>query len=379
MHECSSASRMRWMCIDEDDVSNQESTRPSDTGPADYEATDFLDTMPMPRDEIESPTAPATSTSRAPLERAMARHESASVALSAAIVSNREVGSQRPRSSRPASPAPSRIDSTAKANAQQRGGSRPDAQPSHPRAARAAPPTVAASPRPDDIRRLREDWAVHRKKAHVSILAPSSHRPDGDARSSSWITASRSDRTSRRQGAPRAGFTPLARAAVLVTCLGAVAAAMFGAAAYTAHRDAQAAVAAQAAAVSPERPAAMTPTPQAPAAEASAAAFEGEGARPSTSAPDVRTASERPAIAVPSRTRNMRGGPGAPGLQMNPESPSPLRLADRASAPSNGVASAVEAAQAKADAFLRDNAQEPHEREPAKPGPADSPHDGGRS
>jgi len=366
------------MCIDEDDVSKQEPPRPSDTGHADYEATDFLDTLPMLQDEIESSPVPARALTRDPIERAMARHESASVALPATIGAKRDDVPQRPRSSQPASPARLRIDSAAKADAAQKGRPRPAAQPSHTRDARIVPPSIAVSTKANDGRRLREDWAVSRMKAHVATLSPSVPRSDDSTLSSTWIAESRqpSSRTSSRQGMRRgAGAALPLRASLLAISVGAVTTALFGAIVYIARPGAQTPGTSRSAAAPLQRPEAVAPAQQADAAPVSEVDSDGDGAGPSTKAPDARMASVRRTSAVPSRMKNMREA----ARETAAEPPSQLRPPARGAAPSNSVASAVEAAQAKADAFLRNDAQEPPEQKPAKPSMSALPREPGRS
>ncbi len=153
---------------------------------------------------------------------------------------------------------------------------------------------------------------------------------------------------------------------------------MIGAIAYVARPDVQAPAAGQAAAAL-QAPEAMAPAQQAPAATASELDSDGDVAPSSTRAPDVRPASARRTSAVPSRTRNLRDATGGPRLEPAPESASQLRPSARGAAPSNNIASAVEAAQAKADAFLRDAAHALPEQLPAKSGASDPPHDAGHS
>jgi hypothetical protein len=369
------------MCIDEDDVSNRESTRPSD-GHAGDEAPDFVDTVPMLRDEMAASPAAAPSVTRQPVARAKAHHESVSAAPSATVVAHRDEGSQRPRISPPTSPARLRIDSTAKVDAGHMGGPRPDAPPSQMRATRTAPPAVAVSTKGDGARRLREDWAAKGSKTHVATLSPSVPRSDEGTRSPGWTAASRpsSPRPALRHGTRRgAGGTSFVRATLLAISIGTAATAVIGAIAYIARRDAQAPGAVQAAAASPQRPKAMAPAPQAPEASAPEVDSDVDAAPPSTPAPDVHLASVRRTSAVPSRTRNLQDATSGPRLEPVLEPGSQRRPSARGVAPSNNVASAVEAAQAKADAFLRDAAHALPEQPPAKSGTSDLPHDAGHS
>lgn len=368
------------MCIDEDDVSNRESTRPSE-GHAGDEAPDFVDTLPMLRDEMAASPAAAPSVTRQAVERAKARHESVSVAPSARVVAHRDEGSQRPRSSPPAPPARLPIDPVAKADAGHQGGPRPDAPPSPMRAARTTPPAVAVSTKGDGARRLREDWAAKGSRTHVATLSPVP-RSDEGTRSPGWTAGSRpsSARTALREETRRgAGATSFVRATLLAISVGTAATAMIGAIAYFARRDAPAPGAAQAAAASPQRPEGLAPAQQAPAATASEMESDADVTPPSTHAPDVHLASVRRTSAVPSRTRNLRDATGGPRLEPALEPASQRSPSARSPAPSNNVASAVAAAQAKADAFLRDAAHALPEQPPAKSGTSDLPHDAGHS
>jgi len=80
-------------------LTDQHSRGPAATGHSGFDATDFVDTVPVTRDEGAPTLVPAI---REPIDRANARHEGATAGLPAAIGAIRQASPQRTRASPPA-------------------------------------------------------------------------------------------------------------------------------------------------------------------------------------------------------------------------------------------------------------------------------------
>ena len=358
--------RQAMDCIDEDDLINQESTWPHDAGHAAFESTDFLDTIPIPQHEIGPPTEPDRSVLREPIERAIARHESASVALAAAMFANQEATAQRPQGPQSASPVQVQVQTglNARNKAEDKPGSTLEASPSQARTARVAPRATAISATGADARPHPECWAFNGRKTYVATFSSSRGEIAEPCQSPG--------RSDRRQGMHRGhGFASLIRAALLTICVATLAAGTYGALRFAARPGAGSPGTGESAAASQPTPIAVDPAPQAHAAAAqldSGAA----SARPSTMTPDVNRLTVSRSSAVATRMQEARAWTGAPHLETDPAAGSRSPVSGRGAQASNTVASAVEAAQAKADAFLRGNAQVPSAREAAESSPGNS-------
>jgi len=151
--------------------------------------------------------------------------------------------------------------------------------------------------------------------------------------------------------------------------------ALSGAVVYVARRGAESSGPGQTTAAAKQGPEAGAPALHADAAAMAVAGSDNDAARPATSAPDTRMASAHRSPPVPSRTKNMGDATDVPRRETTPEPAWQRRASARGAAPSTNVASAVEAAQAKADAFLQRDAQEPPEQAPAKSGKSDLPRE----
>lgn len=356
----------RWMCSIEDDVKNQGSRRPADTGHAGYEATDFLDTMPLSRDEVDPPPIPVL---REPVGRAIARQERAPVAPPAAIGADRERPPQRMPVAQPASPVPMRTQASASASRNADVGPRTGATPPPARAARAAPQVAAMPANAGDSSRLRESRAVDGRKAHVAAFAPSRHGTAQGSTYSEWASASR--QSPFRAPVRHAGSRRASRAGWMSAAM--LAAITFGVFMYGARKGAERPHPGASVAASLPHPAAAIALQEAQAVAAAPDAPPGaEAARSTANAPDATGPSRSRPFAASARKPETRGQVGTLPAAADPGPKSQPLPAAGGVAGSTAVAAAVEAAKAKADAFLRGNVQVAPEQEPAESSPRDS-------
>jgi hypothetical protein len=357
-------------CTDEGNLTNPHSRQPAGIGHADYAATDFLDTMPLPRDE----TAPPASVARESIEHAIARHESATVALSAAIGAIRDVAPPRARGSQPALANRTQPRSTARPAAPERLTPKNDAG-APVRAAGPSHRPTAVAPGTDSAGRLRGAWVVDRQGAYVASFTPSRHAAGQRSANSDWVTPSRS---SPPGGRPQqrlrhaAGWTPTGRARTLSVYVAVVAVVTIGAFALSPRRHADTGRIEASKAESLPRPNATNPGRDERAATVLDESPARESAQSSTGAADAQRQAEVRTYPVSAQPQEVRRSRVSLRMEADPQAKLQSRLSGRVSAAPDAVAAAVTAAQAKADAFLRDDVQASPEPAPAESNPSGS-------
>ena len=347
---------------------------PAISGEVDEGSTDFLDTIPMSSADAAAPLAMGRAIRREPIEQAIARHGSASAALSATLGAVRELDRHRTRSPVPASAGPVHRQFNASAHRKEEPGRAAGFPHPNAGACRSAPRAASTPVAMDEAGRPRESRWFDGDKTHVAAFSPSRAWPiEGPTLPDQASQSRRStDRHARQGTRAGTGLTPVGRTTLLaasVAILMATASGMFMAGA---RRAAGTPVGAQTQASSPAHRETVMPMQEANADAGSDTSPDPEVGQPPTSAPDATSSSadsaldgssKTQAIRESSRERHLRRGAG----------PSPQsRPAGDGGVPSNHVAAAVEAAQAKADAFLRSGTPPAPGQDPAGSGPSGS-------
>ena len=353
-----------------------ESGRPQAvSGEADEGSTGFLDTVPMSPDDAAAPSATGRAIRREPIEQAIARHGSASAALSATLGAVRELDRHRARSPEPSSPGPVQRQRNASAHRSEEPGRaaglpRPDA-----RAFRAAPRAASTPVAMDEAGRPRESRWLDGDKTHVATFSPSRAWPIEGATHSDQDSESRRspDRLTRQGMRAAAGFTPIGRTTLLAASVAILAATASGVFMAGARRAAGSPVGAQSQASSPAHREAVMPMPEVNAVAGSDTSPDPEAGQPPTSAHDATTPSGDTSFVGPSKTQAIRDSSRDLHMRRGPRPGSQSRPAGGGGVPSNHVAAAIEAAQAKADAFLRSVTPLAPGQEPAGSSPSGSP------
>jgi len=347
---------------------------PSVSGEVDEGSTGFLDTIPMSPDVAAAPSATGRSIQREHLEQAMARHGSASAALSATLGAVRELDRSRTRSPEPASPGPVQRQCNASANRREEPGRaaglpRPDA-----RAVRAAPRAASTPVAIDEAGRPRESRWLDGDKSPVAAFSSSRAWPIEGATHSDQASESRrsTDRHPRQGRRAGAGFTPVGRTTLLAASVAILMAAAAGAFMTGAHRAAGSPVGAQSQASSPAHSEAVIPMQEANAVAGSGTTPDPEAEQAPTSTPDTTGPGDTSFVGS-SKTQAIRDSSRDPHMTRGPRPGSQSRPAGDGGVPSNHVAAAIEAAQAKADAFLRSGTPPAPAQEPAGSSPSGSP------
>jgi hypothetical protein len=364
------------MHIQEDDLIKHESGRlPAVDSKVDDGPTDFLDTIPTSPDDAAAPSATGRAIQREPIEQAIARHESASVALSATLWAVRELDRHRTRSPELASPGTVQLQCNARAHRKEEPGRaaglpHPDAR--APRAAPHAAPTLVAM---DKAGRPRKSWWLDGDKTHVAAFSPCRPRSIEGATHSNQASESRrsSDRLAGQGMRAGAGFTPVGRTTLLAAFVAILTATASGVFMAGARRPAGSPVGAQSQASSPPHREAVIPMQEANAVAGSDTSPDPEAGRPPTSAPDATRPSSDTSFVGSSKTQAIRDSSRDLRMRREQSPSSHSRPAGDGSVASNHVAAAVEAAQAKADAFLRSSTPLAPGQEPAGSSPSGSP------
>jgi hypothetical protein len=222
--------------------------------------------------------------------------------------------------------------------------------------------------------RPRERWWLDGDKTHVAAFSPSRPRPiEGATHSDQASESHRSSERLARQGMRAgAGFTPVRRTTLLAASVAILTATASGVFMAGAGRSAGSPVGAQSPASSHAHREAGNPMQEANAVAGSDASPDPEAGRLSTSTPDTTTPSGDTSFVGSSKTRAMRDSSGDLRMRREARPSSQSRPAGDGSVASNHVAAAVEAAQAKADAFLRSGAPLAPGQEPAGSSPSGS-------
>ncbi len=352
-----------------------ESGRPSAFGyKVDDGPTDFLDTIPTSPDDAAAPSATGRAIQREPIEQAIARHESASVALSATLGAVRELDRHRTRSPEPASPGPVQRQCNARAHRKEEPGRAAGLPHPDARASRAAPQAAPAPVAMGKVGRPRDSWWLDGDRTNVAAFSPSRPRPIEGATHSDQASESRrsSDRLARQGMRAGAGFTPVGRTTLLAASVAILTATAAGVFMAGARRAAGSPVGAQSQASSLPHREAVIPMQEANAVEGSDTSPDPEAGRPPTSTPDATRPSGDTSFVGSSKTQAIRDLSRDPRMRREPRPRSQSRPAGDGSVASNHVAAAVEAAQAKADAFLRSGTPLAPGQEPAASSPSGS-------
>jgi hypothetical protein len=352
-----------------------ESGRPrAVSGKVDDRPTDFLDTVPMSADHASAPSATGRAIQRERIEEAMARHETASVALSATLGGAREPDRHRTRSPQPVSPGPVQRQCNARALRQEEPGAatgfpHPDAHAC--RAALQATPTRVAADKAD---RSRDGWWLDGDKPHVAAFSPSRLRSVEGAMHADPASESRrsSGRLARQGMRAGAGFA-VGRRTLLAASVAILAATASGVFMAGARRAADSPVGAQSQAKSPPPRETVIPTQQANSLAGSDASPDAEAGRLPTSPPDAARPSDDTASVESPDTQAAPDSSGSLRMRRESRPSTQPRPAGDGSVVSDRVAAAVEAAQAKADAFLRSATPLAPVQEPAGSSPSGSP------
>jgi hypothetical protein len=353
-----------------------ESGRPSAaSGKADDGPRDFLDTIPAPADDAASPSATGRAIQREPIEQAIARHESASVALSAILGAVREPDRQRTRSPQPAPLELVRHPGNARAHRQEEpvpaaGLPHPDA-----RAARAAPQAAPAPVAMEKGGRPRESWWLDGGKTHVAAFSPSRPRSiEGATHPDRASESGRSpDRLARQGVRVGAGSSPLGRRTLLAVSVAILAATASGVFMAGAHRTPGPPVGAPSQARSLPQRETVIPMQEANAVAESEASPDPEAGRLPTNGADTTAPSDDTSSVAPSKTQALPDSSGDRRTRRETRPSSQPRPTGDSSMASDRVTAAVEAAQAKADAFLRSGTPVAPGQEPAGSSPSGSP------
>ncbi len=354
-------------------MNKHESGRPSSFGyKVDDGAVDFVDTIPTSPHDAAAPSATGRAIQREAIEQAIARHESASVALSATLGAVRELGRHRTRIPEPASPEPVQAQCNARAPRKEEPGRAAGLPHPDARASRAAP---QAAPTPivmDKAGRPRERWWLDGDKTHVAAFSPSRPRPIEGATHSDQASESRlsPDRLARLGMRAGAGFAPVRRTTLLAASVAILTATAAGVFMAGARRAAGSPVGAQAQASSLAHREAAIPMQEANAVAGSDTSPDPEAERPPTSAHDTTRPSRDTSSVGSSKTQAVRDTSRDLRMRREPRPGSQSRSAVDGSVASNHVTAAVEAAQAKADAFLRSGTPLAPGQEPAGSSPS---------
>ena len=356
-------------------IKHESGRPPAAGGKVDDGPTDFLDTIPMSPDDAAAPSATCRAIQREAIEQAIARHESASVALSATLGAVRELDRHRTRSPEPASPGPVQRQCNARAHRKEEPGRAAGLPHSDARASRAAPQAAPTPVAMDKAGRPREGWWLDGDKTHVAAFSPSRLLSIEGAMHSDRASESRRspDRLARQGMRAGAGFTPVGRTTLLAASVAILTATASGVFMAGARRAAGSPVGAQSQASSLAHREAVIPMQEANAVAGSDTSPDPEAGRPPTSAHYTTRPSGDTSIVGSSETQAIRDSSGDLRMRRSPRSSSQPRPAGDGSVASNHVAAAVEAAQAKADAFLRSGTPLAPGHEPAGSSPGGSP------